>query len=137
MWLVSKCVVGQGKVCPSRLLHFQGRKRRKSAFSNKHKCSFLSTGVIVSVGGQIPNNLAVPLHAQGVRILGTQPASIDNAEDRFRFSKLLDTLKINQPRWQELTTMSDSLKFARTVGFPVLVRPSYVLSGNNFTSPAL
>jgi len=89
----------------------------------------MSSGVIVSVGGQIPNNLAVPLHTQGVRILGTPVASIDNAEDRFRFSKLLDTLNINQPKWQELTTMSESLKFARTVGFPVLVRPSYVLSG--------
>jgi len=89
----------------------------------------MSCGVIVSVGGQIPNNLAMPLHSQGVRILGTQPGSIDNAEDRFRFSKLLDTLHINQPRWRELTTMSDALRFATEVGFPVLVRPSYVLSG--------
>lgn len=89
----------------------------------------LSAGIIVSVGGQIPNNLAVPLHKQGAKILGTQPSSIDNAEDRQQFSKLLDTLKIDQPKWRELTTMEDALAFARLVGFPVLVRPSYVLSG--------
>ena len=102
---------------------------------------FLSSGVIVSVGGQIPNCLAVPLYQQGVKILGTQPNSIDNAEDRFRFSRLLDQLNINQPRWQELTSISEALSFSREVGFPVLVRPSYVLSGNKiypffFTSQA-
>jgi len=88
-----------------------------------------SLGVIVSVGGQIPNNLAMPLHRQGVRILGTQPTSIDNAEDRFRFSAMLDKLKIDQPRWKQLTSVDDACQFALGVGYPVLVRPSYVLSG--------
>jgi len=88
-----------------------------------------SKGIIVSVGGQIPNNLAMPLHQQGVCILGTQPTSIDNAEDRFRFSEMLDRLGIDQPRWKQLTSVQEASRFANDVGFPVLVRPSYVLSG--------
>jgi len=88
-----------------------------------------SNGIIVSVGGQIPNNLAMPLHRQGVRILGTQPTSIDNAEDRFRFSKMLDALGIDQPKWKELTSTEEACRFANDTGYPVLVRPSYVLSG--------
>eukprot|EP01039_Chlorochromonas_danica_P004255 gene4255-4675_t len=86
-------------------------------------------GVIVSVGGQIPNNLALPLYQQGVRILGTSPDSIDRAEDRHKFSHLLDQLGVDQPEWSELTTRQDAVKFANKVGFPVLVRPSFVLSG--------
>jgi carbamoyl-phosphate synthase large subunit len=86
-------------------------------------------GVIVSVGGQIANNLALPLHKNGVKVLGTSPISIDNAEDRHKFSKLLDKLGIDQPEWKEVTTIKEAEKFAREVGYPVLVRPSYVLSG--------
>jgi carbamoyl-phosphate synthase large subunit len=86
-------------------------------------------GVIVSVGGQIPNNLAMKLFRQKVPILGTSPLDIDNAEDRQKFSSMLDTLHIDQPRWKELTTINDIYQFADEVGFPVLVRPSYVLSG--------
>jgi len=88
-----------------------------------------SKGIIVSVGGQIPNNLAIPLHKSGVCILGTQPSSIDNAEDRFRFSEMLDKLGIDQPVWKQLTSVSEACRFAEDVGYPVLVRPSYVLSG--------
>ena len=86
-------------------------------------------GVIVSVGGQVPNNLALQLAEAGVRVLGTPAASIDFAEDRHKFSRLLDQLGIAQPVWKELITEKDSLEFARSVGYPVLVRPSYVLSG--------
>ncbi|MCD4657103.1 MAG: carbamoyl-phosphate synthase (glutamine-hydrolyzing) large subunit [Planctomycetes bacterium] len=86
-------------------------------------------GIIVSMGGQIPNNLAVRLHQVGVRILGTTPESIDNAEDRNKFSKLLDELKIDQPDWKELTSIKKAIIFANDVGYPVLIRPSYVLSG--------
>jgi carbamoyl-phosphate synthase large subunit len=86
-------------------------------------------GVIVSMGGQVPNTLALPLHRDGVRILGTSPGSIDAAEDRHKFSKLLDSLNIDQPRWKELTNLKDAERFASDVGYPVLVRPSYVLSG--------
>ncbi|MGN0199922.1 MAG: carbamoyl-phosphate synthase (glutamine-hydrolyzing) large subunit [Candidatus Cryptobacteroides sp.] len=86
-------------------------------------------GVIVSVGGQIPNNLALPLMKSGIRILGTSALDIDRAEDRNKFSKIVDKLGIDQPRWRELTTMDDIDKFIGEVGFPVLVRPSYVLSG--------
>ncbi|SFS36961.1 carbamoyl-phosphate synthase large subunit [Porphyromonadaceae bacterium NLAE-zl-C104] len=86
-------------------------------------------GVILSVGGQIPNNLAVRLDQSGVNILGTGAKSIDNAEDRHKFSSMLDRLGIDQPRWKELTTLSDIHQFAEEVGFPLLVRPSYVLSG--------
>ncbi|MCR4859189.1 MAG: carbamoyl-phosphate synthase (glutamine-hydrolyzing) large subunit [Bacteroidales bacterium] len=86
-------------------------------------------GVIVSVGGQIPNNLAVPLMRAGVHILGTTAHDIDRAEDRNKFSQIVDKLGIDQPRWSELTTMEDVDRFVEEVGFPVLVRPSYVLSG--------
>lgn len=86
-------------------------------------------GVVISVGGQIPNNLATRLDSAKVPILGTSADSIDNAEDRHRFSAMLDTLDIDQPRWKELTSMDDIHKFVEDVGFPVLVRPSYVLSG--------
>ena len=86
-------------------------------------------GVILSTGGQIPNNLALKLHAQNIPILGTQAEDIDHAEDRHKFSAMLDSLGIDQPRWQELTSLSDIDSFIEEVGFPVLVRPSYVLSG--------
>ena len=86
-------------------------------------------GTVVSVGGQIPNNLALKLDANGVNILGTQAKYIDNAEDRHKFSSMLDELEIDQPKWKELSTMSDVYEFVDKVGFPVLVRPSYVLSG--------
>ena len=86
-------------------------------------------GVVVSVGGQIPNNLAMKLHRQQVPILGTSPISIDRAENRNKFSLMLDQLGIDQPAWKELTSMDDIKAFVENVGFPVLVRPSYVLSG--------
>ncbi len=86
-------------------------------------------GVIVSVGGQIPNNLAMKLHRQSVPILGTSPISIDRAENRNKFSAMLDQLGIDQPAWQELTSLDDVKGFVEKVGYPVLVRPSYVLSG--------
>ncbi len=86
-------------------------------------------GVILSMGGQIPNNLAMRLYSQQVRILGTSPTSIDNAEDRHKFSQLCDDLKIDQPRWRELTSIKEINDFVDDVGFPVLIRPSYVLSG--------
>jgi len=86
-------------------------------------------GIIISMGGQIPNNLAVKLMNAGATIIGTSPADIDRAEDRNKFSKLLDDLGIDQPEWSELTSLDDAKKFSVNVGFPVLVRPSYVLSG--------
>ena len=86
-------------------------------------------GVIVSVGGQIPNNLAMKLHRQAVPILGTSPVSIDRAENRNKFSAMLDQLGIDQPAWQELTSLDEMKAFIDKVGYPVLVRPSYVLSG--------
>jgi carbamoyl-phosphate synthase large subunit len=86
-------------------------------------------GVVVSMGGQIPNRLALPLHEAGVKVLGTSPLSIDAAEDRHKFSRLLDTLGIEQPAWRELDTVEAARKFASRIGYPVLVRPSYVLSG--------
>lgn len=86
-------------------------------------------GVIISTGGQIPNNLAMRLHKQNVHVLGTSPISIDNAENRHKFSTMLDNLGIDQPRWKEMTEIQDIYNFVETVGFPVLVRPSYVLSG--------
>lgn len=88
-----------------------------------------STGVCVSVGGQQPQNLALPLHKAGCNILGTSPVKIDQAEDRYKFCKLLSDLGIEQPEWKELTTMDEALKFAANVSYPILVRPSYVLSG--------
>jgi len=89
----------------------------------------LPKGVIVSVGGQIPNNLAMRLHEQNVHILGTSPENIDRAENRHKFSMMLDELGIDQPRWKELSSMEEIFSFVDEVGFPLLVRPSYVLSG--------
>jgi carbamoyl-phosphate synthase large subunit len=86
-------------------------------------------GIIVSVGGQIPNTLAMRLHGLDVNILGTSPESIDRAEDRHKFSSMLDKLEINQPKWRELSSMDDIFHFVDKVGFPLLIRPSYVLSG--------
>lgn len=86
-------------------------------------------GTIVSTGGQIPNNLALKLAKEDIKILGTQAEDIDRAEDRHKFSSMLDDLKIDQPRWKELTTFDDVHDFVKNIGFPVLVRPSYVLSG--------
>ncbi|MDO4569552.1 MAG: carbamoyl-phosphate synthase (glutamine-hydrolyzing) large subunit [Planctomycetia bacterium] len=86
-------------------------------------------GVVVSTGGQIPNNLAMRLYAERVPILGTTPESIDNAEDRHLFSSLCDKLGVDQPRWRELTSLEEIYQFADEVGFPLMVRPSYVLSG--------
>ena len=88
-----------------------------------------SDGVVVSVGGQIPNGLAIPLDKAGVKILGTPAAMIDNAEDRFKFSAAMDEIGVQQPKWRELTNTASALDFAANVGYPVLVRPSYVLSG--------
>lgn len=88
-----------------------------------------SEGVVVSVGGQTPNNIAVKLHQRDVKILGTSPDQIDRAENRFKFSQLLDSINVDQPEWNELTTYDEAKKFCDKVGFPVLVRPSYVLSG--------
>ncbi len=86
-------------------------------------------GVILSVGGQIPNNLAIRLDDAGVNILGTTAKSIDNAEDRHKFSSMLDRIGVDQPRWKELTSLQDIKGFVEEVGYPVLIRPSYVLSG--------
>jgi carbamoyl-phosphate synthase large subunit len=86
-------------------------------------------GVMVSMGGQIPNNLALPLHRSDVHVLGTSPVSIDRAEDRHKFSRLLDELGVDQPFWRELTSVEEAEEFADAIGGPVLVRPSYVLSG--------
>lgn len=86
-------------------------------------------GVIVSVGGQIPNNLAMRLYNQNIPVLGTSPVSIDRAENRHKFSGMLDNLGINQPRWKELSSIDDIFEFVERIGFPVLIRPSYVLSG--------
>ena len=86
-------------------------------------------GVILSMGGQIANNIAMSLHRQRVKIIGTNPENIDNAENRFKFSRMLDQIGIDQPKWKELTDASSSKKFCNEVGYPCLVRPSYVLSG--------
>ncbi len=86
-------------------------------------------GVILAMGGQVPNNLAMPLYEQGVTVLGTSPHDIDNAENRHKFSSKLDELGIMQPPWKELSSHEEAQAFARAVGYPVLVRPSYVLSG--------
>lgn len=90
---------------------------------------FHPLGVIISMGGQIPNNLALPLYQSGVRVLGTSPLSIDRAENRRHFSDLLDQLGIDQPVWQEITSLDSARRFAHEQGYPVLIRPSYVLSG--------
>ena len=86
-------------------------------------------GIVVSMGGQMPNNIALSLHKAGAKILGTSPVSIDLAEDRHKFSQLLDELGIGQPQWQEVTSIEAAEQFAEAVGYPVLIRPSYVLSG--------
>ncbi|MCK4714251.1 MAG: ATP-grasp domain-containing protein, partial [Candidatus Aenigmarchaeota archaeon] len=90
-------------------------------------------GMIVSVGGQVPNNIALQCHRSGARVLGTTPENIDRAEDRHKFSSLLDSLGIDQPEWNELTNLDAALEFCDKVGYPVLVRPSYVLSGSAMT----
>lgn len=89
----------------------------------------LPKGVIVSVGGQIPNNLSMRLHNENIPILGTPPESIDRAENRYKFSQMLDELEIDQPEWKELSKIEDIYNFTEKIGFPVIVRPSYVLSG--------
>ncbi|MCC6865922.1 MAG: carbamoyl-phosphate synthase (glutamine-hydrolyzing) large subunit [Ignavibacteria bacterium] len=86
-------------------------------------------GIILSMGGQIPNNLALKLHDNNVWILGTSPHSIDKCEDRNKFSQILDRLNIDQPQWQELSELKQAKKFSNKIGYPVLIRPSYVLSG--------
>lgn len=90
-------------------------------------------GIIVSMGGQTPNNLALKLHEQGATVLGTKPENIDKAEDRHKFSKLCDELGITQPEWKELSTEKDVFSFAKKAAYPVLVRPSYVLSGSSMS----
>jgi carbamoyl-phosphate synthase large subunit len=86
-------------------------------------------GVLLSMGGQIPNNIALKCHRAGMRVLGTPPASIDRAENRTKFSRLLDELGVDQPEWRELRSPREAKAFARSIGYPVLIRPSYVLSG--------
>jgi carbamoyl-phosphate synthase large subunit len=86
-------------------------------------------GILLSMGGQIPNNIALKCHRAGMRVLGTPPESIDRAENRFKFSRLLDELGVDQPEWRELRSVREAKTFARTIGYPVLIRPSYVLSG--------
>ncbi|KAL3454361.1 hypothetical protein BJX65DRAFT_315637 [Aspergillus insuetus] len=88
-----------------------------------------SSGVIISMGGQTPNNIALPLHRLNVRILGTSPEMIDGAENRYKFSRMLDRIGVDQPAWKELTSIDEAAEFCNKVGYPVLVRPSYVLSG--------
>ncbi|KAJ3011442.1 hypothetical protein HKX48_006837 [Thoreauomyces humboldtii] len=88
-----------------------------------------ASGVIVSMGGQTPNNIALPLHRMNVNILGTSPEMIDNAENRYKFSRMLDKIGVDQPLWKELTSIEEATEFCEKVEFPVLVRPSYVLSG--------
>ncbi|KAG0224789.1 hypothetical protein BGW41_004962, partial [Actinomortierella wolfii] len=88
-----------------------------------------SSGVVIAMGGQTPNNIALPLYRQNVKILGTSPEMIDTAENRYKFSRMLDQINVDQPLWKELTSLDEAGKFCSTVGYPVLVRPSYVLSG--------
>jgi carbamoyl-phosphate synthase/aspartate carbamoyltransferase len=88
-----------------------------------------SSGVIMSMGGQTPNNIALPLHRLNVNILGTSPEMIDGAENRYKFSRMLDRIEVDQPAWKELTSIDEARGFCDKVGYPVLVRPSYVLSG--------
>lgn len=87
-------------------------------------------GMVISVGGQIPNNLAMPLFHQNVRILGTEAEMIDMAENRYKFSRLCDSLHILQPQWRQLTDVEEAAEFCQSVGYPTLVRPSYILSGS-------
>lgn len=100
-----------------------------AALSRHRKSSTRGVGVVLSMGGQVPNNLAMKLLKNGVKIMGTSPKDIDRAENRHVFSKLLDDLKIDQPQWNEFAKKEQAFEFAKKVGYPVLVRPSYVLSG--------
>ena len=86
-------------------------------------------GLILSMGGQLPNNIAIPLHLQGVRVLGTSPDSIDKAENRFKFSRMLAEISVSQPKWSHFKDLKAAEKWCLEVGYPVLIRPSYVLSG--------
>lgn len=86
-------------------------------------------GIILSMGGQLPNNIAMDLHESEARILGTSPASIDQAENRFKFSHLLDTIEVEQPRWLDAESVAAAKEFCNKVGYPCIIRPSYVLSG--------
>ena len=88
-----------------------------------------SQGVILSMGGQIANNIAMSLHRKEVKIIGTNPENIDNAENRFKFSRMCDQIDIDQPQWKELTNAESTTQFCNEVGYPCLIRPSYVLSG--------
>lgn len=88
-----------------------------------------SSGVLIAMGGQTPNNIALPLHRANVKILGTSPEMIDTAENRYKFSRMLDTIGVDQPQWKELTSFEEAKDFCNMVSYPVLVRPSYVLSG--------
>ena len=88
-----------------------------------------SSGVLIAMGGQTPNNIALPLHRLNVKILGTSPEMIDTAENRYKFSRMLDRIEVDQPTWKELTNYDDAKEFCKSVSYPVLVRPSYVLSG--------
>lgn len=99
--------------------------------TNTHSSELESAkGVVVSVGGQLPQNIALRLQEDGkAKVLGTDPKDIDKAEDRHKFSSILDSIGVDQPAWKELTSISEAYKFAEEVGYPVLVRPSYVLSG--------
>lgn len=88
-----------------------------------------SSGVLIAMGGQTPNNIALPLHRLNVKVLGTSPEMIDNAENRYKFSRMLDRIGVDQPTWKELTSFEEAKDFCNAVSYPVLVRPSYVLSG--------
>lgn len=89
----------------------------------------LPKGIILSMGGQLPNNIAMPLYRQGVNVIGTSPEKVDHAENRYKFSRLLDSLSIDQPKWKDLSSIEDAIQFCKEVEYPCLVRPSYVLSG--------
>ena len=86
-------------------------------------------GIVLSMGGQIPNNIAMLLHRQNVKVIGTQPDMIDNAENRYKFSRMLDHINVDQPQWKELVSIEEAIKFCHEVNYPCLIRPSYVLSG--------
>lgn len=88
-----------------------------------------SSGVLIAMGGQTPNNIALPLHRLNVKVLGTSPEMIDTAENRYKFSRMLDRIGVDQPTWKELTSFEEAKDFCEKVSYPVLVRPSYVLSG--------
>ncbi|KAJ3158711.1 carbamoyl-phosphate synthase (glutamine-hydrolyzing) cpa2 [Geranomyces michiganensis] len=107
-------------------LYFEelGFERVMDIYEREH-----AQGVVVSVGGQLPQNIALPLWNAGVRVLGTSPVDVDRAEDRKKFSRTLDEIGVDQPAWEELTSHAAAFEFAQRVGYPVLVRPSYVLSG--------